>query len=63
MKWIDINKKKPDLGKRVLVLDDNVVISKLVYDIEYGFTWCDDDDSYQSETSVKYWMELPKVIK
>lgn len=61
MSWIRIKDKKPPYGKRVLVCaeGENVVISRLESDDEYGETWYDDDFSTFTLDTVKYWMELP----
>lgn len=61
MDWIKIKDRKPKYGKRVLVYakGENVVISRLETDGEYGETWHDDDLNTFTSDTVEFWMELP----
>lgn len=64
--WTKITKQLPPFNKRVLVVkigNENVVISKLVNDKEYGVTWSDDDsDGFYNINTVDLWIDIPEVV-
>ena len=62
MKWISVDDKMPPLDERILIHDikyDNICISQLVNDSEYGLSWKDEGDEYWHLYTVDYWQPLP----